>query len=135
MQNDEKNHPGKTYSGTTDWANKDANKDSAARSSSESKEAPAESSASNTSEALEAIQKQFQSVKGEVVELARMVRGGAQATVASAVGRADDARVDTVDRAKELEDEAAAWIRDRPLQSALISMGVGAVLWSLLRRS
>ena len=84
---------------------------------------------------LGTLQRQFSAIAGEVGELARLVRGGAKEAVASAVDRVDDARHDTVDRAKELEERAADWMRERPLEAALVSMGVGALLWSLLRRS
>jgi ElaB/YqjD/DUF883 family membrane-anchored ribosome-binding protein len=84
---------------------------------------------------LGTLQRQFSTIAGEVGELARLVRGGAKEAVASAVDRVDDARHDTVDRAKELEERAVEWVRERPVEAALVSMGIGALLWSLLRRS
>jgi ElaB/YqjD/DUF883 family membrane-anchored ribosome-binding protein len=84
---------------------------------------------------LSTLQRQFSTIAGEVGELARLVRGGAQEAVASAVDRADDVRHDTVDRAKEFEERATEWVRERPLEAALVSMGVGALLWAFLRRS
>lgn len=84
---------------------------------------------------LGTLQRQFSTIASEVGELARLVRGGAQGAVAHAVDRVDDARHDTADRAKELEQRAAEWMKERPIEAALLSMGVGALLWSLLRRS
>lgn len=84
---------------------------------------------------LNTLQRQFSTIAGEVGELARLVRGGAKEAVASAVDRVGDARHDTADRAKELEERATEWVKERPLEAALVSMGVGALLWSLLRRS
>jgi len=84
---------------------------------------------------LGTLQRQFSTIASEVGELARLVRGGAQGAVAQAVDRAGDVRHDTVDRAKELEERAAEWMKERPMEAALLSMGVGALLWSLIRRS
>jgi ElaB/YqjD/DUF883 family membrane-anchored ribosome-binding protein len=84
---------------------------------------------------LAALQRQFRNIAGEVGELARLVRGGAQGAVASAVDRAENVRDNTAERAKELEERAVEWMRERPLEAALVSMGVGALLWSMLKRS
>jgi ElaB/YqjD/DUF883 family membrane-anchored ribosome-binding protein len=83
---------------------------------------------------LSALQRQFSTIAGEVGELARLVRGGAQGAVATAVDRADDMRHDTVERAKEFEERAVEWVKERPIEAALVSMGVGALLWSIIRR-
>jgi ElaB/YqjD/DUF883 family membrane-anchored ribosome-binding protein len=82
-----------------------------------------------------ALQRQFSTIAGEVGELARLVRGGAQGAVANAVDRVSDVGENTVDRAKELEERAVEWVKERPVEAALLTMGVGALLWSLLRRS
>lgn len=84
---------------------------------------------------LSALQQQFSSVTSEVAELARLVRGGARSVVHAAVDRADDMRHDTTDRAREVEHQAIEWIKERPLQAAILSMGLGALLWSMLKRS
>jgi len=84
---------------------------------------------------LEALQRQFSSVTSEVGELARLVRDGARHAVDHAVDRAGDMGQDTTERARDIEREAVEWIKERPLQAALISMGVGALVWSLVKRS
>jgi len=84
---------------------------------------------------LSTLHQQVSSIAGEVGELARLVRGGARGAVASAAGRVGDVREETVERAKELEERAGEWMRERPMETALLSMGVGALLWSLVRRS
>jgi ElaB/YqjD/DUF883 family membrane-anchored ribosome-binding protein len=84
---------------------------------------------------LGALQRQFSTIAGEVGELARLVRGGAHGAVANAVDRVSDVGENTAERAKELEERAVEWVKERPIEAALLSMGVGALLWSLLRRS
>lgn len=81
------------------------------------------------------LQSQFQNITSEVGELARLVRGGARGAVAAAVDRAGDARSDARERAEELEQRVADWVRERPIEATLVSMGVGAILWSILKRS
>ncbi|MEZ6014984.1 MAG: hypothetical protein R3F49_07725 [Planctomycetota bacterium] len=84
---------------------------------------------------LVALQRQFQTIAGEVGELARLIRGSANTAVAVAAEKAEGVRQDTTERAREVEGQAADWIKERPFQASLLSMGLGALLWSVLKRS
>ena len=83
---------------------------------------------------MQTLQQQFQAVAGEVKQLARLVRDGARDALSTAGDRAGDVRADARDRAEEAEERAAEWIRERPFQAAFLSMGAGAILWSLMKR-
>jgi ElaB/YqjD/DUF883 family membrane-anchored ribosome-binding protein len=83
---------------------------------------------------MQSLQQQFQTVAGEVKQLARLVRDGARDALSSAGDRAGDMGSDAHDRAEEAEERAAEWIRERPFQAAFLSMGAGAILWSLMKR-
>jgi len=84
---------------------------------------------------LGALQRQFSNVTSEVGELAKLVRGGAKHALHTATDRAGELGHDTADRARDVEQEVVEWIKERPLQASLLSMGIGAILWSMLKRS
>lgn len=84
---------------------------------------------------LDAMQRQFSNVANEVGELAKLVRGGAKQALHTAADRAGDLGQDTADRARDVEHEVVEWIKERPIQASLLSMGLGALLWSMLKRS
>lgn len=84
---------------------------------------------------LGALQRQFSNITSELGELAKLVRGGAKQAIHGVADRAGELGHDTADRARDIEEDVAEWIKERPLQASLLSMGLGALLWSMLKRS
>jgi len=80
------------------------------------------------------VRQRARAVRDDVRELAGAAKGAAEETYEDVKRQAGEYVERKKQRVTEFEDQIVEYVREKPLQSVLIAVGVGAVIGLLLRR-
>jgi ElaB/YqjD/DUF883 family membrane-anchored ribosome-binding protein len=86
------------------------------------------------SKKTEEVRQRARVVRDDVRELGRAAKGAAEETYEDVKRQAGEYVERKKQRVTEFEDQIVEYVREKPLQSVLIAVGVGAVIGLLLRR-